>query len=32
MNDKTVLIEEIIKLLPSAPWAVLEFIFYFLIR
>lgn len=32
MNDKTILIEEIMKLLPMASWAVLEFVYYFLIR
>ena len=30
-NKNTVLIEQIITLLPAAPWPVLEFIYYYLI-
>lgn len=32
MDDKTILIEEIVKLLPLASWKVLEFVYFFLIR
>ncbi len=32
MNDKQKLIEEIEKLLPKAPWSVLRFVYYYLIR
>lgn len=30
-KDKTALIEAIEKLLPDAPWEVLEFVFYYII-
>ena len=32
MNDKTILIDAIIKLLPLASFSVLEFVYYYLIR
>lgn len=32
MNEKALLIEEIIRLLPLASFAGLEFVFYFLVR
>lgn len=31
MNDKKKLIEEIEKMLPEAPWPVLEFVLYYMI-
>lgn len=32
MNDKKKLIEEIEKMLPEAPWPVLRFVYFYLIR